>query len=367
MEGTMSDKPALSFTLRVLIAIAAAGLVLTFMRTAADMINSLFLAWIIVLVASPLLHWLVRKGAPVWLSFVLTLAAILAAFVAFSLVMVVAVDRFTEAIPEFSASFENMIASIQDTLSSFGLIDPETGSIMAFLEPEEILNAIGVFFAGLVGTIGNLVLIVMLLIFLLLDAFNAPAKLFEEIKAGNTYLKRYFQVSASLRRYIFITTIVGLTTGILDTIWFILLGVSFPLLWGILAFIMSYVPTLGFWLAAIPPSLLALLESGPGTAALTFLGVVLINGFAENVVKPKYMGEGLNLSPFMVIFSVIFWAAVLGPLGAILGVPMTLLFRELVLEADDQNRWIAGLMSSGKTTKAHPGIDSDIDSQSETT
>jgi AI-2 transport protein TqsA len=110
-------------------------------------------------------------------------------------------------------------------------------------------------------------------------------------------------------------------------------------LWGVLAFLMSYIPTLGFWLAAVPPTLMALLESGPGAAVLVFLGIVLINGFAENVVKPMYMGEGLNLSPFMVIFSVIFWAT-------ILGVPMTFSFKELVLEADSQNRLIARLMSS---------------------
>ncbi|MFC1922048.1 AI-2E family transporter [Chloroflexota bacterium] len=360
----MPDKTSLSFTIRVLIAIAAIGLALAFMQTAADTINAIFLAWIIVLVASPLLHSLVRKGAPVWLSFVLTLVAILAAFVAFSLVMVVAVDRFAEAIPEYADELENMIASLQDALSSLGLIGLESGSIMSFIEPEKILNAIGGFLTGLVGTVSNLILVVMLLIFLLLEAFNAPAKLADEIKAGNAYLQRYFHVSESLRRYIFITTIVGLTTGIFDTIWFILLGVSFPLLWGILAFLMSYIPTLGFWLAAIPPTLLALLESGPATAALVFLGVVLINGFAENVVKPKYMGEGLNLSPFMIIFSVIFWAAVLGPLGAILGVPMTLLFKELVLEADDQNRWIARLMSS-KESKRIP-VDDDLDGDAQT-
>ena len=361
----MPDKTSLSFTLRVLIAIAAIGLALTFMQTGADMINALFLAWIIVLVASPLLHWLVRKGAPVWLSFVLTLLAILAAIVGLSLVMVVAVDRFVEEIPKYVTELENMVASLQGALSSLGFIGLESDSIMSFVEPDKILNAIGGFLTGLVGTVSNLILVAMLLIFLLLEAFNAPAKLAEEIKAGNAYLKRYFHLSESLRRYIFITTIVGLTTGILDTIWFILLGVSFPLLWGILAFLMSYIPTLGFWLAAIPPTLLALLESGPTTAAFVFLGVVLINGFAENVVKPKYMGEGLNLSPFMIIFSVIFWAAVLGPLGAILGVPMTLLFKELVLEADDQNRWMARLMSSKEARRIPLEDDSDGDAKTD--
>jgi predicted PurR-regulated permease PerM len=342
----MQNKSSLSFTMRVLIAIAAAGLVLMFMREGAELISSLFLAWIIVLVATPLLHWLVGKGTPVWLSFALTLAAILAVFVAFSLILVVAVDRFIEEIPQYASELEASITAIQESLSSLGVIRPESDSIFSYINPEQLLSALGSFISGLFGTLSNLLLLGLLIIFLLLEAFNAPEKLAEEIKAGNTYLQRYFHLSESLRKYIIITTIVGLTTGVLDIIWFVLLGVSFPVLWGILAFLMSYIPTLGFWIAAIPPSLLALLESGPLTAALVFLGIVLINGFAENVVKPKYMGEGLNLSPFMVIFSVIFWAAVLGPLGAILGLPMTLMFKEIVLEADDQNRWIARLMSA---------------------
>ena len=347
----MNSNTSISFTLRVLIAIAAAGIALAFMRTAADLINPLFLAWIIVLVASPLLHWLVKKRVPTWLSFILTLVTILAVFLIFILIILFALSRFSEAIPAYVSEFERISASIQDMLASLGVNDPESRSIVTFLNPQQLLDLVVDFLSGLIGTVGDIVLIAMLIIFLLLDAFNAPAKLVDEIKAGNAYLQRYFDTSKSLRVYIYITTIVGLTTGILDIVWFTLLGVDFAVLWGILAFLMSYIPTLGFWLAAIPPTLLALLESGPTTAVLVFAGVVLINGFAENVVKPKYMGEGLNLSPFMVIFSVIFWAAVLGPLGAILGVPMTLLFKQVILEADDQNRWIARLMSSTRSKK----------------
>ena len=91
-------------------------------------------------------------------------------------------------------------------------------------------------------------------------------------------------------------------------------------------------PVHWFLAAAIPPTILALLESGPVVAAVVFLGVVVINGFVENVVKPKYMGTGLNLSPFMIVFSVIFWGKILGPMGAILGVPMTLLSRNWCLK-----------------------------------
>ena len=146
----------------------------------------------------------------------------------------------------------------------------------------------------------------------------------------------------------------GLVTGFLDTILFLIMGVDFAVLWGILAFLLSYIPTIGFWLAAIPPTILAFLESGPLAALIVFLGIVIINGFAENVVKPRSMGEGLDISPFVVVFSVILWAAILGPMGAILAIPLTLVIKELILEVDDQNRWMARMMSAGTSNAAPP-------------
>jgi AI-2 transport protein TqsA len=352
---------SLSLTLRVLLAIALAGLALAFLRVSADMLNALILSWIIVLVASPLLHWLLSKRVPKGLSFALTLIAILAVFVGFAFLLVIAADRLVEAIPTYATAYEDLMASIQATLAGLGIDTNDVQAIIEFLNPTKLVEFAAGFLSGLIGTVSGVILIALLVIFLLLDAINAPAKLAREIKNGNQYLQRFFSTSHSLREYVLMTTVVGLVTGVIDTILFLLLGVDFAILWGILAFLLSYIPSLGFWLAAIPPTILALLESGPGTAALVFFGIVLINGFAENVVKPKYMGEGLNLSPFMIVFSVIFWAGILGPLGAILGVPMTVMFKELVLEADEQNRWIASLMSS--TPKSTP--DSQAESQSD--
>ena len=342
----MNDQTKISFTLRVLFAIAMLGLALAFMRVSADMLNALILAWIIVLVASPLLRWLRSKGVPTWLAFVLTLVAVLAVFLTLILFMIIALNKFAEALPAYFSEYENLVASVEDGLVSRGINTSDITAIVDFIDPAKIMEIAADFLGGLLGTVSGFILVALLVVFLLLDAFNVPAKLVEEINAGNKYLKQFFQTSNTIREYVLITTVVGLATGVIDTFWFILLGVDFAILWGILAFLLSYIPSIGFWLAAIPPTILALLESGPLTAALVFLGIVLINGFAENVVKPKFMGEGLNLSPFVVVFSVFFWAAVLGPLGAILGVPMTVLFKELVLEEDPQNRWIAKLMSS---------------------
>lgn len=344
----MQKGSQLSFSVRVLFALGMLGLTLALMHFAADYLNAFLLAWLIVLVASPVLYSLRRRGAPSWLAFLLTLLAILVAFVGFGLIIVLGFNQLVESIPKYIDQADELVNSIMDFFVSLGIDKEDVSAILNAINPADIVAGAAAFLGSLISSFSNVILVILLVVFLLIEAFSAPQKLAAEILAGNEYLQRFFHVSDSLRKYFQLTTIVGLVTGVLDVIFFLIMGVDFAILWGIIAFLCSYIPTLGFWLAAIPPTILALLEFGPLQALIVFLGVVLINGFAENVVKPKYMGEGIDLSPFMIIFSVIFWAALLGPIGAILGVPVSLLFKELILEADDENRWIAKMMSATK-------------------
>ena len=344
----LAQSRSFSFTLRVFIGIAAFGLTLFFMREASSMINSLLLGIIIVLSASPLLHWLQRKKAPDWLAYVLTLTAIVAVFGVLVVLLSVAVSRLAESIPTYQAQLQDLQLEFEQFLEELGLAGVELADAIALISPDEIANWLVSFLNGLLGVFSNIVVVALIIIFLLIDTFSIPQKVAAEVNAGNDYVKRIFEFGTDIREYVYITTIVGLFTGILDTIFFLIMGVDFAVLWGILAFLLSYIPTIGFWLAAIPPTFLALLESGPVAALVVFLGIVIINGFAENVVKPRSMGSGLNLSPFVVVFSVIFWSGILGPMGAILSIPMTMIIKELVLEVDEQNAWMARFLSAGE-------------------
>ncbi|UCG24616.1 MAG: AI-2E family transporter [Chloroflexota bacterium] len=344
----MTESRPFSFSLRVFIGVAAFGLTLFFMREASSMINSLLLGIIIVLSASPLLHWLQRKKAPDWLAYVLTLTAIVAVFGVLVVLLSVAVSRLVESIPTYQTQLQELQQDFEQFLEDLGLAGVELADAIALINPEEIADWFVSFLSGLLGVFSDIIVIALIVIFLLIDTFSIPQKVAAEVSAGNDYVKRIFDFGTDIREYVYITTIVGLFTGILDTIFFLIMGVDFAVLWGILAFLLSYIPTIGFWLAAIPPTFLALLESGPVAALVVFLGIVIINGFAENVVKPRSMGSGLNLSPFVVVFSVIFWSAILGPMGAILSIPMTLIIKELVLEVDEQNAWMARFLSAGE-------------------
>ena len=344
----MQNGSQLSFSIRALFALGMLGLTLALMNFAATYLNAILLAWIIVLVASPVLYSLRGRGAPSWLAFLVTLFVILIALVGFGLILVLGFNQLVESIPKYIDQADELVNPIKDFFVSIGIDEGDVGAILNAISPADLVEGAVAFLGSLIGTFSNVILVILLVVFLLIEAFSAPQKLAAEIRMGNEYLQRFFHVSDTLRKYFQLTTAVALFTGVLDTIFFLIMGVDFAILWGIIAFLCSYIPTLGFWLAAIPPTIMALLEFGPLQALIVFLGVVIINGFAENVIKPKYMGEGIDLSPFMIIFSVIFWAALLGPMGAILGVPVSLLFKELILEADDQNRWMAKMMGSAK-------------------
>jgi predicted PurR-regulated permease PerM len=344
----MRNGAQLSFSVRVLFAMGMLGLTLALMSFAADYLNAFLLAWLIVLVASPVLYSLRGRGAPSWLAFLVTLLVILIALVGFGLILVLGFNQVVESIPKYIDQADELVNSLKDFFVSLGIDKEDVSALLNAISPADLVAGAVSFLGTLLGSFSNVILVILLVVFLLIEAFSAPQKLAAEIRAGNEYLQRFFHLSDTLRKYFQLTTVVALFTGVVDTIFFLIMGVDFAILWGIVAFLCSYIPTLGFWLAAIPPTIMALLEFGPGQALIVFLGVVLINGFAENVIKPKYMGEGIDLSPFMIIFSVIFWAALLGPIGAILGVPVSLLFKELIFEADDQNRWIAKMMSASK-------------------
>ena len=344
----MRNGAQLSFSVRVVFALGMLGLTLALMHFAADYLNAFLLAWLIVLVASPVLYSLRGRGAPSWLAFLVTLLLILITLVGFGLILVLGFNQLVESIPKYIDQADELVNSLKDFFVSLGIDKEDVSALLNAISLADLVAGVVSFLGTLLGSFSNVILVILLVVFLLIEAFSAPQKLAAEILAGNEYLQRFFHVSDTLRKYFQLTTVVALFTGVVDTIFFLIMGVDFAILWGIVAFLCSYIPTLGFWLAAIPPTILALLEFGPGQALIVFLGVVLINGFAENVIKPKYMGEGIDLSPFMIIFSVIFWAALLGPIGAILGVPVSLLFKELIFEADDQNRWIAKMMSAAK-------------------
>lgn len=350
----MKSNSQLSSLLLFLIGLASLGVVVIFFYNAASFLNAFFVALIIVFTVSPVLFGLKRKGVPTWIAYIGSVLVLLAVLVIFILIVVGAGMQFINTLPEYSAQVNDLQASIESMFDSWGVKEAslDSSALSELFDLSKVLNATGDFVAGLVEFFSNGILIGILILFMLVDAVTVPSKMASYVDAENPIILRLRRYTELVRRYIGITTIVGLVTGLLDTILFTLVGIDFALLWGVIAFLFSFIPTIGFWIALIPPVTLALLQFGFPTALLVFFGIVIINGFAENIVKPRYMGIGLDLSFFTVFFSVVIWSAILGSMGAILSIPLTLAFKVLILEGDESGRWFFDLISDKK--KAEP-------------
>lgn len=199
---------------------------------------------------------------------------------------------------------------------------------------------------GVAGLLSNALLILLTVIFILLEAATIPAKL--NAMPGNSAFSvdNLAKIIDNVNRYMAIKTMTSLATGVLVGVMLAFLGVPFATIWAMLAFFLNFVPNIGSFIAAIPAVLVALLDLGLGAAFGAAIGYVVINGVIGNVVEPRVMGHGLGLSTLVVFVSLVFWGWVLGPVGMLLSVPLTMTAK-IAMESNPQTRWVAVLLGPG--------------------
>ena len=158
-------------------------------------------------------------------------------------------------------------------------------------------------------------------------------------------VERFGIMVKQVQRYLAIKTLISVATGICVGLWVSLLGLGFPLLWGLVAAIFNYIPNLGSILAAIPPVLFAIVQFGPGHAAVVAIGYLVINVVFANFLEPYLMGRRLGLSTLVVFLSLVFWGWVWGPVGMLLSVPLTVIIK-IALENTEDFRWLAVMLDA---------------------
>jgi predicted PurR-regulated permease PerM len=204
---------------------------------------------------------------------------------------------------------------------------------------------------GIASVLSTSVLVVMTMTFMLLEATGFPAKL--KVAFGNTGhdFSRLIHMAKDVQRYIRIKTGISLAAGVAIGAWTAILGLDFPLLWGLLMFVLNFIPTIGSLIATLLPVLLAVVQFGPGRAGVVLVGFVTINTLLGNVLEPAMMGRGLGLSTLVVVVSLIFWGFVWGPAGMLLSVPLTMIIK-IALENTQDYRTVAALLEPPPRTRA---------------
>ena len=224
-----------------------------------------------------------------------------------------------------------------------------------YVNPETIMKLTADLLTGLSSVLSDLVLILLTVTFILLEVSSFPIKLRKVLGDPKQKFPQFTKFANDMKRYMVIKTFMSLASGILITVWLYILGIDYPILWGFLAFLLNYIPNIGSIVAAIPAVILAVVQFGFGSAALVAAGYLVVNFIEGNVIEPRLMGRKLGLSTLVVFLSLIFWGGLLGFIGAILSIPLTMTLK-FAFESSESTRWIAVLLGSEKMDEVYVPI-----------
>lgn len=338
----VSNEPSLP-TSNVLIGIASVVVIVAGLKAASGLFVPFLLAGFIGLLCAPALFWLQDRGLPNPVALVVVLLGLFGIGAVFGGLMSSSINEFTRLLPSYQERFGSVLTSLVASLDEYGIdfgTDPEAANPF---DPQAALGIVG----GLAGNLGallnNAFLLFLIVCFILLEASSFPRKVREAFGDSPVLETRMTEIGESIRRYLGIKTLTSMLTGVMAYTALVVLGVQFAPLWALIAFLLNFVPAIGSVMAAIPAVALALVDNSMQTAVLVALTYIGINISIGSFLEPRVMGDGMGLSPLIVVTSLIFWGWILGPVGMVLAVPLTVILR-ILLDSQPQTQWVAVLL-----------------------
>lgn len=347
MENVESPlpRPHRDIGFRTLLTFAALVLVIAGLREASSVILPVLLAGFLAVLSFPPIAWLHRRRMPLWASVLIVFAGVIIGFVLISVFITSSIRDFTENLPAYQARIEVQIVPLLAFAQSHG-VEISTDALTDYLNTSRLMSYLGSALGAVSAVLSNTLFVLLTTVFILAEAAGLKAKLRVALGTPEADVDRYDKVLTDLQGYLGIKTQVSLITGVLAGLICAVIGVDYALLWGLVAFLLNFVPTLGSIIAAVPAVLLAFVQFGWQRALIVGIGYVTVNLVMGNVIEPRLMGRRLGLSTLVVFLSLVFWGFVWGPLGMLLCVPLTMLVKILLQNSDDL-RWVAVMLGSG--------------------
>jgi len=328
----------------ILVSFAAICIIIAGMKAAAPILNPLFLSIFIAIICLPSLAWLDKKGLSSTLAILLVIMALFITIGTLGIYIVSSIDEFSQQLPTYQTNLKQQTGAIVQWLDSHGMDHAINIDSFKEFNASKVMKFIGGLITSLGTVFADMFLIQLTVIFILFESYALPRKI--SIAFGDSSLNHHSNaIITSINQYLAIKAITSLVTGLLITLWLSVLGVDFPVLWGVIAFMLNFVPTIGSIIAAIPTMLLSSVQLGIDSTLLVGLGYLLVNTVVGNIWEPRIMGQGLGLSTLVVFLSLTFWGWVFGSVGMLLSVPFTMIAK-IVLEKNPDTRWIAILLGS---------------------
>jgi len=315
----------------------------------AALVSSLVAIFLAVL-GTPLVHWLERKRIPSVAAVLMVLAFMIAILLTAGVLVGTSLSGFSAALPSYQERMQEEAASLAALLAGRGVPVTEK-ALLEYLNPAAVMKLFVGLLGGLGAALSNIVLILLTVMFILLEASSFPVKLRAVLGDPRQVFPEFTRFVDDVQRYMLVKTGLALGAGVLIGIWLTILGIDSPVLWGFLAFLLLYIPHVGSIIAGIPAVSLTLVQFGFGRAALVAAGYVAVNFIIGNIVEPKLMGRTFNLSTLVVFLSLIFWGRMIGLLGAVLCIPLTMTLKFLC-ENNESTRWIAILLGPAEPVES---------------
>ena len=339
--------------LRSLLLLACIVVIIAGLREAGAILVPILTAFFIGVICVPPVSWLQRHGIRTGLAIVLVFLGVLVIFLFLSYFVSTSIASFQGNLPKYEQALEEPLGQLVIWLSQQG-IEVSMAQVEAQLDAGVITNMLSSGLSALAKVLSNTLLIMLTVIFVLCEAAILPRK-FAAIAGNQTSaITEYQGALTNLRVYLAVKTRLSLVTGVIAGLAMWLIGVDYPVLWGLLAFLLNFIPTLGSIIAAVPPVLLALVQFGWPWALIVAGCYLALNISIGNLLEPRLMGRKLGLSTLVVFLSMVFWGWVWGPIGMILSVPLTMLLKILLMHSDDL-RWLGVLLGSGSGDDLSPG------------
>ena len=332
--------------MRPLIALTCITILMASLNAASAIIVPFLLATLLAIAFQPVGDWLGRRGLPAAMGAVLTIVGVLSLVAAAAWVIWKAGVDLAESLPVYQAKLLGVRKQFAGWLRAHHM--PEAAASVSKLDaakPAE--QALTSSVVGASGFVQMLFLVLLITTFIQLEASTYRVKM-ARVFGSQRPFRRALEALTSVQRYLRVQVLLALANGILLGAWCWAWGIPNALLWGVLAFALNFVPVVGSIVAAVPPVALAFLDHGTGVGVAILGGYLAVNIIVDNVISPRVMGHALGLSPLVVLLAMLIWGFVLGPVGALLAIPLTMVVK-IGLEHSRDLRWIATLLGETPT------------------
>jgi predicted PurR-regulated permease PerM len=328
----------------ILVGAASAVVVVAGVQAVAWLIGPGFMALIVVIAVAPVQGWLRRRGWPGWATTLVVILLVYAILLGLALGIIFSVARLATELPQYATKAEALVGSVSAQLAALGVGPEQLQQAAGSLNLGKLAGVLGALLGSVAGLASNFVFLLALLLFLSVESGGYEDRLASIAADRPRVSEALGRFAWGTRQYLLVTTVFGLIVAVLDSVALAIMGIPLAVTWGLLSFITNYIPNVGFVIGVVPPALLALLTGGPQLLIIVIVVYCTINFVVQSIVQPRFIGDAVGLSVTVTFLALVFWAWLLGPLGAILAIPLTLLAKALLVDIDPRAKWADALL-----------------------